>query len=777
MTGATDSTRGELYSLYTLDQIQAAQPSSVGTQALWLSQLPQESVVESAVISADVLQLFLERLEWQSPLLRDFPHLRLHFNLDQPDQLQSVAQTLQASVEETDLPLLWSQDWVRNLQEWSDREELLTCADERRPVEGLAHLRVSLTPSLWLPAECESSLAGLTNLITPQYCCLTPEALAHSVKQLWKQLFQAQILYLWEQSGLSFEHLKLAIILQPLPAAPVSGWFQLTAQDLLIQVVSGLPVGLLLGDISPSLFQVNRRTGVIASQLSGSSAAYGLVSQAGELKLSLASTETAFSLSDAELEAMMALATELEPHMVAGASRARWSLCHQSEPRLWIHELAAELPRSLFDLNVNFVSGTSGALVEGLPAAPGVAIASPHITHDLQAQSPESVANTILVVPYCQPSDLPWLRQAAGLICEQGGLTSHGAILARELGLPAIVGFSNATTLLQTGQQLRLDGDRGAVYPLTDAQQTIPLPSGILTETALSLKTQVWVTLSQFHNADAASQLPVDGIGLLRSEWLLLDLLQRHHPQQWIQQGKQAILTEYLVDRLQIFLEAFAPRPVFYRTLDGSSRELAGLIGGEVEPFEVNPALGLRGVARYQADPRLFDCELAALAELQQRGWDNVRLLLPFVRSVEEFVWCCDRISTAGLFQSPKFEVWIMAEVPSVLFLLEDYVKAGVQGIAIGSNDMTQLILGVDRDRPLLDRSLNTGHPAVMAAISQLIQAAKTLDIPCSLCGQVESRLLEKLVEWGITAVSVDQQSVPQVRRTIANVERKHLQV
>jgi pyruvate, water dikinase len=142
---------------------------------------------------------------------------------------------------------------------------------------------------------------------------------------------------------------------------------------------------------------------------------------------------------------------------------------------------------------------------------------------------------------------------------------------------------------------------------------------------------------------------------------------------------------------------------------------------------------------------------------------------------VEEFVWCCDRISTAGLFAFTSFEVWIMAEVPSVLFLLEDYVKAGVQGIAIGSNDLTQLILGVDRDQPLLDDALNASHPAVMAAMSQMIQRAHTLQIPCSLCGQVQHQLIHKLVEWGITAISVEMQAVSQTRQAIAKAEQKLL--
>ncbi len=788
MTRETDAARGGLYSLYRLDQ--TVEPSTVGHPAYQLSQFSRLPVTDSAIIPTDALDLFLERLEWKSPLLQDFPHLNLHLNLEQWDQLQAIAHTLQMSVDETSVPKAWCQDWINSLQDWQHEAKNPNAANGSDP-KGRDHhsldnpVAISLTPSLWVPAECDASLAGLADLITPQYCWLQPNSLAHGVKQIWKQLFQASMLYIWDRSDFPFEHLKLAIILQPLPAARASGWFHLTSEQLLIQAIPGLHVGLLLGDVTPDLFQINRRTAQINRQTHQHPHTYELISQSShEALVSLQPRpkmeQNNPALCDLEIETFISLANQL-PEQTEDLS-IRWSLVPQGKSyRLQIHEVAdCDLPSDIFRIQESGEESVDPLIVaQGLSATPGCAIASAFVTQTLQAQPPESVANTILVVPHCQPSDLPWLQQAAGLICGTGGLTSHGAILARELGLPAIVGFSGAITTIQTGQWIKLDGDQGAIYQLHSPQEKSDQPYPAVGEpnrslNKQSLKTQVWVTLSQIQAANNASQLPVDGVGLLRSEWLLLDLLQGQHPLQWMQQGKQAVLTEHLVDHLQRFLKAFAPRPVFYRTLDGSTRELAGLKGGEIEPVEANPALGFRGVARYQADPRLFDCELMALTALQQQGWDNLRLLLPFVRSVEEFEWCCDLISSAGLFQSPTFQVWIMAEVPSILFLLEDYVKAGAQGIAIGSNDLTQLILGIDRDQPLLDQSLNASHPAVMAAISQLIQTAQELEIPCSFCGQVQQpHVIKKLVEWGITAISTDVQAVTQARQIIAEAEQE----
>jgi pyruvate,water dikinase len=191
---------------------------------------------------------------------------------------------------------------------------------------------------------------------------------------------------------------------------------------------------------------------------------------------------------------------------------------------------------------------------------------------------------------------------------------------------------------------------------------------------------------------------------------------------------------------------------------------------------DVNPVLGLHGTRRYLIDPTYFDLELDALAQVYSQGYTNVQLILPFVRSVEEFTFCRTRVQQAGLADHPNFQLWIMAEVPSVLFLLPDYVKAGVQGISIGTNDLTQLLLAVDRDREPLGSALDAGHPAVRRAIEQLIETARTLGIPCSICGQAPAQypdLIDSLVAWGITSISVDINDVKPTYTAIARAEQR----
>jgi pyruvate,water dikinase len=273
--------------------------------------------------------------------------------------------------------------------------------------------------------------------------------------------------------------------------------------------------------------------------------------------------------------------------------------------------------------------------------------------------------------------------------------------------------------------------------------------------------------------------LPLDGVGLLRSELMMIDALENLHPNEWLRQGLKHELVARLAQLILQFAAAFAPRPVYYRSLDWRSHEFQLITGDTslLEP-EVNPALGLRGTRRYLIDPTSFDLELAALGQVYACGYTNVHLLLPFVRSVEEFAFCRRRVELTALIDNPHFQLWIMAEVPSVLFLLPDYVKAGVQGISIGTNDLTQLLLAADRDQRQLGSTLDARHPAVMRAIKHLIQTARQQGIPCSICGQAPAQfpeLIDSFVQWGVTSISVDLNDVQRTYSAIARAEQRLL--
>jgi pyruvate,water dikinase len=357
------------------------------------------------------------------------------------------------------------------------------------------------------------------------------------------------------------------------------------------------------------------------------------------------------------------------------------------------------------------------------------------------------------------------------------------------MGIPAVVGAPQATQLLDAETVLWLDGDRGIVYGLSNEGLPPPptqrhaisspaaLPTRLSPEQSTryrAMRTKVMANLSQIRRL---TDLPIEdiaGIGLLRSEWLLLDVLKGRHPWDWVNQGQEAELQSHIVQQLEPILQALGPKPLRYRSLDLRSHEWQALAGSP--PVEPNPMLGLRGTLSYDVDARLFQIELAALASLQRAGYTNLQLILPFVRTVEEVLTCQPLIQQAGLNDHSDFSLWIMAEVPSVLFLLPAYAQAGVKGIAIGSNDLTQLLLAVDRDQPIMASAYNERHPVIQMALAYLVREARRCGIACSICGQAPVRypdLIADLVAWGISSISVEAAALPFTLEAVWQAEQE----
>jgi pyruvate,water dikinase len=394
-------------------------------------------------------------------------------------------------------------------------------------------------------------------------------------------------------------------------------------------------------------------------------------------------------------------------------------------------------------------------LVHGLAASPGRASGRVRVLLS-PAEGGKLKDGEVLVAPLTNPDWMPAVRRAAALVTDSGGITCHAAIVARELGVPAVVGTRTAT--------------RPAHAPAVAQAASTSGPEVIAT--GLS------VNLADPAQAVAAAALPVDGVGLLRAELLLTRALQGRHPSDLIARGESEQVVSALADGLGTIARAFAPRPVVYRTADLRSNEFRGLTGGETyEPVEDNPMIGYRGCYRYVHDPSFFRLELAALARVREE-LPAVALMIPFVRTKWELEACLHLVDDSPLGRQRGVRRWVMAEVPSVAHWLPEYIGLGVDGVSIGSNDLTQLVLGVDRDSPELAELFDEADPAVLAVIESVIGTARRMGIPSSLCGQAPSQrpaFVEFLVRAGITSVSVEPAAVPATRTALAAAERRVL--
>jgi pyruvate,water dikinase len=270
----------------------------------------------------------------------------------------------------------------------------------------------------------------------------------------------------------------------------------------------------------------------------------------------------------------------------------------------------------------------------------------------------------------------------------------------------------------------------------------------------------------------------VDGVGLLRAELMMLTALDGMHPRKLLEEKREDEFVERMATQLRTFARAFAPRPIVYRAMDFRSNEYRGLTGGDaVEPHEDNPMIGYRGCYRYIREPELFALELRALAEVR-RDHPNLHLMIPFVRTLWELRECLALVDRSALAGDRSLQRWIMAEVPSVVYWLPEYAKLGISGVSIGSNDLTQLVLGVDRDGELVAPLFDERDGAVLDAIRRIIETCRAHGLTCSICGQAPSvhpDYAEQLVRWGIDSVSVNPDVVDQTRRALAAAEQRML--
>jgi pyruvate,water dikinase len=291
------------------------------------------------------------------------------------------------------------------------------------------------------------------------------------------------------------------------------------------------------------------------------------------------------------------------------------------------------------------------------------------------------------------------------------------------------------------------------------------------------IATHLLVNLSEPSQVERTAALEVDGVGLLRAEMMVLEALEGTHPRQLIEEGRSEEFVTRMANALGAFAAGFAPRPVTYRTIDFRTNEFRGLRGGErFEPQEANPMIGYRGALRYTHEPEVFGLELAAVRRVWEEGHENFHVMLPFVRTAAELERCRALVARTGLLQRRGFELWVMAEVPSVLFNLERYARMGIAGISVGSNDLTQLLLGADRDSELLAETFDERDPAVLEYLGQLLPRARELGLRTSICGQAPSvhpEYAERLVRLGIDSISVSVDAVARTRRLIAAAERR----
>ncbi len=416
-------------------------------------------------------------------------------------------------------------------------------------------------------------------------------------------------------------------------------------------------------------------------------------------------------------------------------------------------------------------------ILQGEPASFGIGFGK--VTKISKASEIDKVKpGDVLVTEMTSPDFVPAMKKASAIVTDKGGQTSHAAIVSRELGIPAVVGAKVASKVLKEDQIITVSGSTGAIYQgLPEKNKEVKqenFKEEIFPETA----TNVYVNLGEPDLASVVAQGNADGVGLLRAEFMMAQI--GIHPRKMIEEKRSKEFVDILAHHLAQFTYSFGGRPVVYRASDFKTNEYRNLKGGtHYEPQEPNPMLGFRGAYRYIKDEAVFNLELEAIKIVRNKlGFKNLHLMIPFVRTVQELIAVKRIVAAAGLARSNSFKLWMMVEIPANVILLDEFIKVGIDGVSIGSNDLTMLILGTDRDNETVASEFDENNPAVLWALEHVVKTAAKHKITSSLCGQAASQypdLVEKLVRWGITSVSVSPDAVDHVRRNIALVEKRIL--
>jgi len=682
-------------------------------------------------------------------------------NVDHPDELQSASKKIRSLIKKA--------PFTHDIS-----IQIMTAYKKLGSFGGLVDMPVAVRSSATAEDSLDASFAGQQDT----YLNVIGESnVLHRVRDCWASLFTPRSIFYRVKK--KYDHFKVgvAVPIQKMVQSEISG-IMFTANpvsnnknEIIIEVIWGLGEYIVQGVITPDQFIIDKSNWTIKQKNNVSQDRQLVKNQNETHEIDVPKyKQNKIKIDDTIALKIAKIGQKLHNHYgkaqdIEFAIEKGKFYVVQTRPITTLQNAATKK----FEI-------TDTPILTGEAASPGFA-SGPAILIKNQTEINRVKDGQILVITMTTPDFVPAMKKVAGIITDKGGQTSHAAIVSRELGTPCVVGTKTATKDIKEGDIVTIDGSTGRVWS-GNLLTNLPEPTRQRANALLKTATKLYVNLGEPELSKAISKRSVDGIGLLRAEFMMANI--GIHPKRMIAENRQKEYIEKLASGIVEFCKNFNPRPVIYRASDFKTNEYRSLKFGKLyEPEESNPMLGFRGAGRYLHSPEVFQMELEAIKIVRNKfNLKNIWLMIPFCRTPRELFEVKKLIAGAGLLRSPSFKLFMMAEIPSNVILLDKFIDVGIDGISIGSNDLTMLTLGLDRDNSEVSRDFNEMDPAMLWSLKRLITKAKKRGIMVGICGQAPSNhpdLVEKLVKWGITSISVSPDAIDHTREIIHWAENRNI--
>ncbi|MBA2862124.1 phosphoenolpyruvate synthase [Methanococcus maripaludis] len=736
------------------DDVDIAGGKGASLGEMWNAKLP---VPPAFVITSEAYRYFIKETKLQDEIERILSNIDVNNN----EELNKASKEVRKAIENVKIPddlKLSIIESYHKMCEISGDDETFVAVRSSATAEDL--------PDASFAGQQETFLNMKGN-----------EQVLQAVQECFSSLFTPRAIFYREEKGFDHFEVALAAVVQKMVNADQAGvMFTVNPinhdyNQMVIEGAWGLGEGVVSGTVSPDTYIVSKDTQEILSINVARKDTMFIKDTDGVTK-EVKTPEDLLEkqvLSEELIKKLENVGQTIENHYKRPMD-IEWAI-EKGE----IYMLQA---RPITTLNEKKESKSSNEvegkiLLKGIGASPGIEAGKIKIISEIE-EIGRILDGDILVTKMTTPDMVPAMKKAAAIITDDGGLTCHAAIISRELGTPCVVGTKEATKNLKDDECVTVDGEKGIVYEGKIGKKEEKATAQIVYAGApVITATEIKANVSMPEVAERAAATGADGVGLLRAEHMILGT--GVHPGKILNEGGEGALTEVFAEGIKKVADAFYPRPVTYRTLDAPTDEFVGLKGGEDEPHEHNPMMGWRGIRRGLDQPEILKCELRAIKQLKDDGYRNINVMIPLVTNVDEIRKVKEIANEVGLKLRLDVEFGVMVETPAAALIIDDIINEGIDFVSLGTNDLTQYTIAIDRNNENVSKYYLENHPAVLKLIELVITSCKSAGVKTSICGQAGSRpqIVEKLVEWGITSISANIDAVETIRNVVARTEQK----